>query len=257
MVDIKFLNDTDTLFLIVILETIIILCILILYLVNRESGQNDKYKNANYDKSGIISKKEKSITEWISKCNQLESRVKELECLLGYYGIRINNNSNSYSHRVNHKWIVNTDNKPQQDNSDNPYADYTEKERSRGIYVKEKTNDDGTIKSEIEFDLTDEKSGFVDLPTKYEYLEAANAGQFRKLLPSDEKCFFRTWEENGKRKFEFHGNIEKALANINAIFDDVCEIEGKQNGASNITNVEPGILDSKLKVEKLAKIKLT
>jgi len=41
------------------------------------------------------------------------------------------------------------------------------------------------------------------------------------------------------------------------IFDDVCEIEGKQNGATQIYNVEPGILNSQLKVEKKAVIKLT
>lgn len=101
-----------------------------------------------------------------------------------------------------------------------------------------------------------EEPKHVLLTPKYEYLETANNGQFRKLLPSDGKCFFRTWEENGIRKFEFHKNVDKALANFNAIFDDVCEIEGKQNGATQIINVEPGILSSQLKVEKMAKIKL-
>ena len=77
------------------------------------------------------------------------------------------------------------------------------------------------------------------------------------MLPSDEKSLFRTWVENGVRKFEFHGNVDNALANFNAVFDDVCEIEGKQNGATQITNVEPGILSNQLKVEKKAIIKLT
>ena len=63
MVDIKFLNDTDTLFLIVILETIIIFGIFILYLVNRESGQDDKYKDANYHRPVINHKKDTNITQ--------------------------------------------------------------------------------------------------------------------------------------------------------------------------------------------------
>lgn len=104
--------------------------------------------------------------------------------------------------------------------------------------------------------VADDETKHVLLTPMYKYLETATNGQFRKLLPSDGKCFFRTWEENGVRKFEFHKNVDRALANINAIFDDVCEIEGKQNGATQIINVEPGILSSQLKVEKMAKIKL-
>ena len=46
------------------------------------------------------------------------------------------------------------------------------------------------------------------------------------------------------------------LANINAIFDDVCEIEGKQNGATQIENIDPGELTNQLKVKTPAKIKL-
>lgn len=92
---------------------------------------------------------------------------------------------------------------------------------------------------------------------KYKYMQAAVEGRFLKLLTSEEKCFFRTWEEQGKRKYEFYGNVNKALANINAIFDDVCEIEGKQNGATNIENIAPGIIDENLKIVKKATIKLT
>ena len=92
---------------------------------------------------------------------------------------------------------------------------------------------------------------------KYKYMQAAVDGRFLKLLSSEEKCFFRTWEEHGERKYEFYGNVNKALANINAIFDDVCEIEGKQNGATNIENFAPGVLDENLKIIKKAIIKLT
>lgn len=139
----------------------------------------------------------------------------------------------------------------------NTHEEYAKAEREKKNKVQQIINDDGTVTSQIDFDLSNEETTPVVAPPKYDFLEAANGGQFRKLLPSDEKSFFRTWEENGIRKFEFHGNVDKALANINAIFDDVCEIEGKQNGATQISNVEPGILDSQLKVEKKAKIKLT
>lgn len=91
---------------------------------------------------------------------------------------------------------------------------------------------------------------------QYQYLQEAYDGKFLKLFPSLEKCFFRTWAEGGTRYFEFCGNIAKALANINAIFDDVCEIEGKRSGATNIENVSAGILDSELRIISKAKIKL-
>lgn len=129
--------------------------------------------------------------------------------------------------------------------------------RDNESQIKYSANEDGTVSTEIIFDSKNSINEPTPFSPKYEYLETANDGQFRKLLPSDEKSFFRTWEENGTRKFEFHGNVERALANINAIFDDVCEIEGKQNGATQIDNVEPGILSSQLKVEKKAIIKLT
>lgn len=90
----------------------------------------------------------------------------------------------------------------------------------------------------------------------YQYLQEAIDGKFIRLLSSSEKCFFRTWEEGGIRKYEFSGNVAKALANINAIFDDVCEIEGKRSGATDIENVCAGTLDSELRITSKAKIRL-
>ena len=90
----------------------------------------------------------------------------------------------------------------------------------------------------------------------YRFLQEANEGKFLRLFENPEKCFFRTWEENGVRKFEFCGNVPKALANINAIFDDVCEIEGKRSGASEIENVSAGILDPELRIISKARIRL-
>lgn len=90
----------------------------------------------------------------------------------------------------------------------------------------------------------------------YNYLQEANGGKFLKLILTPDKCFFRTWEEGGVRKYEFYGNVAKALANINAIFDDVCEIEGKRSGATDIENVSAGTLDSELRITSKAKIRL-
>ena len=90
----------------------------------------------------------------------------------------------------------------------------------------------------------------------YNYLQEATGGKFLKLMPTSNKCFFRTWEKGGVRKYEFCGNVAKALANINAIFDDVCEIEGKRSGATDIENVSAGILDSELRITSKAKIRL-
>lgn len=107
----------------------------------------------------------------------------------------------------------------------------------------------------IEFDLSQEPKQQVGT-SQVHYLQEANDGKFMRLLLTPEKCYFRTWEEGGVRKYEFCGNVAKALANINAIFDDVCEIEGKRSGATDIENVAAGILDSELRITCKAKIRL-
>lgn len=90
----------------------------------------------------------------------------------------------------------------------------------------------------------------------YMYMEPATNGRFFRLKASEERCYFRTWLDNGVRKFEFCGNSTNALANFNATFDDSCEYEGKQSGASEIVNIEPGTLDDKLTIITKAKIRL-
>ena len=90
----------------------------------------------------------------------------------------------------------------------------------------------------------------------YNYLLEANNGKFLKLMQTPDKCFFRTWVDGKVRKFEFFGNIAKALANINAIFDDTCDIEGRRSGATDIENISAGTLDSELRIISKAKIKL-
>lgn len=109
----------------------------------------------------------------------------------------------------------------------------------------------------VEFDLSQEPKQQVNASqVLYQYLQEANDGKFLRILSSPEKCYFRTWEEGGVRKYEFYGNVAKALANINAIFDDVCEMEGKRSGATVIENVSAGTLDSELRITSKARIRL-
>lgn len=110
-------------------------------------------------------------------------------------------------------------------------------------------NSEGGTKSDI---LTERQASSY----QYQYLQEANGSRFMKFFTTPDKCFFRTWVEEGVRKFEFYGNTSKALANINAIFDDVCVIEGKRSGATIIENVCPGTLDSDLRIIHKAKIRL-
>lgn len=233
----------EMLFFIAIIETIIIILLLLFFVLRRKRVEED---NKSKEKlPDIVKKKTEEVNYWR---DAFYSANRDLSALKSKYerDFRMNHQNAQSNH-------VNSNIDPER-----AYDDYIKKEKEKGIYVQETTNDDGTIKREIEFNLKNEEPEPVpiSIPRKYEFLEAANGGQFRKLLPSEEKCFFRTWEENGVRKFEFHGNVEKALANINAIFDDVCEIEGKQNGATQIINLDPGILTYQLKVDTPAKIKL-
>lgn len=245
--------NADILFFIALAEAIIIV-FLVTYLLYKKWEEGSEISN-NISDNEV--KHKYDIKRWQEQCNELNRELTALKKEKNAW-----QNSHGSQPTLENKNLWN--NKPSKEserpkNSYNDHVEYAKKEQEKGIYVQESVNDDGTVRSDIEFNLSDAEPEpvAVSLPRKYEYLEEAVGGQFRKLLPSEEKCFFRTWEENGVRKFEFHGNVENALANINAIFDDVCEIEGKQNGATQIINVDPGILDSKLKVETPAKIKLS
>ena len=244
--------NVDILFFIALVEAVIIV-LLVSYLLYRiwEDGAEGSSKSPDNEV-----KYKQEIKQWKEQCieqnRELQSLRKEKKSWQNSHGSQT---TSEHTNRWNSKPSYESN---LSKNISSDLAEYVKKEQEKGIYVKETPNGDGTLKSEVLFESTDQEPASVPISAlrKYEYLEAANGGQFRKLLPSEEKCFFRTWEENGVRKFEFHGNVENALANINAIFDDVCEIEGKQNGATQIINVDPGILDSKLKVETPAKIKL-
>lgn len=233
----------DLIFFIAVIEAIIII-ILVVLLFRRMDA---------VDESENIADLKNEIKRWKTTCQNLNMELHDMRKVSGVMDVE---KSKRQPSQVPYSNKESSDKEPQRTNFDD-FVDYAAKEREKDAYVKEIINEDGTVRSEVIYSQTEDKPISVSILPKYEYLETANNGQFRKLLPSDEKSFFRTWEENGTRKFEFHGNVDKALANINAIFDDVCEIEGKQNGATQIDNVDPGILNSQLKVEKKAVIKLT
>ena len=145
--------------------------------------------------------------------------------------------------------------KADSEQTNNPVEDYdVDSNQQTNVIVWDNLESSPTDSNSTNKSESDKDDDFIE--SKYKYMQAAVEGRFLKLLPSEEKCFFRTWEEHGERKYEFYGNVNKALANINAIFDDVCEIEGKQNGATNIENLAPGILDENFKIIKKAIIKL-
>ncbi len=224
----------DIYFILAIIEGIIILFLVIYILSRRRDAIDDSYQT---DQNNPWMKKYNIVYEEL-----LELRKEKQSSIQGKKSQVSTYNPNEHI------------NKTTVDANNPHYGSCSGKETNP--HMHETKSIDGTDVRESSIDVEDKKTVSATITTRYEYLEAANSGQFRRLLSSDEKCFFRTWEDNGIRKFEFHGNVDRALANINAIFDETCEIEGKQNGATNIINVEPGILDSKLKVETKAKIKL-
>ena len=245
-------NNIDIIFFIALIEAVLIVVLIsyIMYLRWSTKGDGRKLKNSYSGYSEILENKNTEIEYWKGAYNKeckkqsmsKNERTTATPSLINSSSSMSSNNPTRTGEQVNR--------------SNSAWEEYIAQENEKRANSFEKKNDDGTVRNEIVFDLSNEKPVSAPIVPRYEYLEAANSGQFRRLLSSDEKCFFRTWEENGIRKFEFHGNVDRALANINAIFDETCDIEGKQNGATNIINVEPGIIDNNLKVEKKAKIKL-
>lgn len=255
MISDKFIvGYAELFFIIAIIEAFLIVFFVAIIFFGKRDEEKDRKKVIN--NSYYAGSNTRSAFYWKDAYEKKNKELDDLKMELRREREYKTSNHNPHSNQQQQNIIIPPNSDHYSSQSYNSYADYIAKEKEKGIYVKQIKNDDGTVKSEIEFDLKADEPAPVSLPHKYEYLETANGGQFRKLLSSDEKSFFRTWVENGVRKFEFHGNVDKALANFNAIFDDVCEIEGKQNGATQIDNIDPGILSNQLKVEKPAKIKL-
>jgi hypothetical protein len=91
----------------------------------------------------------------------------------------------------------------------------------------------------------------------YKYLKHPNdEGYFEQEYdtPSD-KCFFKYREHEGRKEFEFDGDVGYAVANYSAILQDACISENDYHGAIHIKTTERGILNSELKITKKATIR--
>jgi hypothetical protein len=159
--------------------------------------------------------------------NYYESQIKELREKLRNMAKRSTVSSSS------EKMIVETIHNPQEKSKEKP---------------KETALD-----SESESEAREEKK---EQKVAYTYLVSSGKERFSQSFRGPERCFFRMWEEGNVLKYEFSGNVDKALANLNAVFDDTCHLQGSQMNARNIVNVTPGELDNQLNIIKKAVIKL-
>lgn len=241
-------NNYDVVFIIALIEAIIIIALLVYFIYNRQHC-NDVMHGDDYSENS---------SKWTNNYNRVVNELNDLKRAIRNAGFEIINTSMGFQlcQRQRFTTISRDTSRETTIQSGFTHEDYAKEESEKLRRNNDKANCQIAANVEKNLGSVGDEPKYISTPPRYEYLEAANSGQFRRLLSSDEKCFFRTWEENGIRKFEFHGNVDRALANINAIFDETCDIEGKQNGATNIINVEPGIIDNNLKVEKKAKIKL-
>lgn len=214
---------------------------------NRKSNKSTEESSAN----NVISKLELQI-------KRLTFDNAQLQKIIGRYekGSRNPNYTSAKSYQGHVAWDKNTlsESVPNAISESKKGAERLQNYGGATYYSM--PNGDGSERTEINFDTANAfPKPDASIP-KYEYLQGINNGKFIKIVPTGEKSYFKTWIEYGIRKFEFDGNIQNALANFNATFDKICEIEGKRNGATKIINVEPGILDNNLKVTTPAKIKL-
>jgi len=240
-------HQVDFLLLFVILEAIIILFLISYLIYKKKNNRADPVITETSSPNIIIENFKKQVKTLTSANYELQKELDKYK----RSGVNLTFSS-AKSRRGQVSWERNT---PQEPNSVNGSANNIERQQSYGGATYYSTpNGDGSERTEIDFDTPNT----VPTPAtpKYEYLQGINNGKFIKIVPTGEKSYFRTWTEYGIRKFEFDGNVQNALANFNATFDKICEIEGKRNGATQILNSAPGILDNNLNVTTPAKIKL-
>jgi hypothetical protein len=95
---------------------------------------------------------------------------------------------------------------------------------------------------------------------QYLYLRTPDdEGCFAKVFNDNENAYYRLFDINGDNaKFEFCGNIARAIANKNAIFDIITQQEGDSTRARNIESISPGEvtrINGKWKVTRKAKVR--
>lgn len=118
------------------------------------------------------------------------------------------------------------------------------------------------LKNQLKTSNEDIRSGpLAELPKdlKVKYLKTAPGGIFNNVFDSPNGCYFKLYEiEGSNAKFEFCGNIEEAIANRSAIFDETSEPFNPPENATQIITRTPGIatlVDGKWKVKDKAIIK--
>ncbi|MBO5988283.1 MAG: hypothetical protein J6Q03_02225 [Paludibacteraceae bacterium] len=132
---------------------------------------------------------------------------------------------------------------------------------------KENVNiSDETLKKEVGIDanssqlkvgcVSDEK--LVDANATFLYAKQFDKGELKICDKSD--AFYKLQiVSDDEAKFEFCGDLSRAMNNFNAVFDDVIDYSGSSSTATKCNMVEKGeakrISDSKWKVTKKAKIK--
>lgn len=82
---------------------------------------------------------------------------------------------------------------------------------------------------------------------KYQYLSqlnSANGGYFKRVQGSyDSSSFYRMFDSDGtKAKFEFNGDMERAIKNWSSVLDPASDYDGDTDTASRIENIAPGII---------------
>lgn len=81
---------------------------------------------------------------------------------------------------------------------------------------------------------------------KVRYLKIKSGNSFNQITNDiDDSINYRVldFEDDNKAKFEFCGNVQNALKNTSAIFDNVCEYEGDPKNAKSIKNIWHGIVE--------------
>lgn len=132
-------------------------------------------------------------------------------------------------------------------------SDVKTTEEKANLSVQQDIEDDIALQkqsAEIE-DVKEEASQI-----HYTYITPSSKERFVESSRGPEKSFFRMWKDGNIFKYEFSGNVDKALANLNAVFDDTCYLQGSQMNAKSIENVSSGELDKQLNIIKKAVIKL-
>ena len=98
------------------------------------------------------------------------------------------------------------------------------------------------------------KTVYVETPEKespkeikYQYLSqlnSANGGYFKRVQGSyDSSSFYRMFDSDGtKAKFEFNGDMERAIKNWSSVLDPASDYDGDTDTASRIENIAPGII---------------